>query len=132
MCRFLVFLALITVIPALCGCGGTASSPSPFAGHWTGTWSDAGNSQSGQLQGNVAFDGAMAGTISNDTLVANGTFSGSISPDGSVHVTIVYAGPTYTGVGSFSLAGNGHLAGPVSLSDHGLLFGTSSFDLVRN
>jgi len=132
MRRFAVILALVTLIPILYGCGGSASNPSPFAGHWAGTWSDAGNSQSGELQGNIAFNGAIAGTISNDTLVLNGTFSGSISRDGVLQITIVYAVPTYTAAGTFSIAENGHLVGPVSIFDHGLQIGTSSFDLARS
>ncbi len=123
----------LVVCLSLCGCGGGGggnTTPSPFAGTWLGPWSDT-NSQSGTLSITVAANGAMTGTIVNNTLGTNGTTAGTVSNGGNLSATYTYPTATYTANGTVAIGGNGHITGNLQEFQGGTLLGSAVVDLTK-
>jgi hypothetical protein len=131
-------LAFLSWIPLLLsGCGVDLSgttSPSPFEGHWKGTWVDAMNSQKGTIEVIIGSDGMVSVNSHNQTYNINGAGTGTTSNDGDTVIKYSFPGATY---GSYILRGkgsinsSGHLVG-VYQEYHGLrLFGSLSIDLIK-
>lgn len=107
---------LCTVLLALglAGCngnGGGLAADSPFAGHWSGTYtSDI--SQSGTADWTVAKDGSLTGTGHNVTSNFDFAVTGTVQSDG--HLTGDFSGGTVGRLdGDVAVASNGHLTGTV-------------------
>lgn len=124
-------LLFASVIFVTSGCGGGGSNNSPFAGTWTGPWTDSGNAQTGTLNVTVNNAGSLTGSISNTTTGQNGAATGSISSGGTIAATYTYPSQTYTTTGTVAIGGNGHLTGTVQEFSSGVLFGTATFDLTK-
>jgi hypothetical protein len=123
-----LILTLIALTFSLVSCGGNGSSaPSPFQGTFAGNWTSDGP-DSGTAQVTVTPGGHTTGTEDNTTesvtgsvdghLHNNGTFSGTVTPQG---------GSAVTATGTFTISQDGNtLSGTV-------LFGgvTYTYTLTR-
>ncbi len=123
--------ALLTVALAGCGGSGSSSKPSPFAGSYSGTFTDPGNNQSGTFTLSVAMNGQTTGSIQNTTTGAHGPVSGSVNNDGTVTLTITYPNQTITDKGVVTFSGNGHLIGNVTEYNGNTQVGTATNDLIK-
>lgn len=91
---FALMLLICLVVFALPGCGGEGTQASPFAGKWSGTYSDAFDPlKSGPISAAVAVDGTV-----------------QLAVDGVAHVGYVTPSGLVGGIppigGSFSIDGN--------------------------
>lgn len=129
--RIAVCVVMLLGATILAGCGGGGgSSPSPFAGSWSGTWVDAANAQNGTLDVTIGTDGRLSGSIHNSTLGMDGTASGTVRNSGQINTTYVYPSGTYTASGTIAINGSGHLVGTVQTYLDGVLFGSVDMDLA--
>jgi hypothetical protein len=105
-------VSILLLALLLIGCGGGGSStPSPFAGNWSGGFSTS-NAENGNLNGTVGTDGRFTGAIDDLTTGANGTVTGSISNAGQANFTVSYPGQqSFTGTGTLTETAAGHLTG---------------------
>ena len=131
---FLLFVVPLFVLTAAgCGGGGGGTAvPSPFAGHWIGTFSTPPNA-SGTADLTISTTGAALGTANNTQQGVVGAVDGNITSAGSITATCDY-GPAYLlgyGSGVLVIGGNGHLTGTIAWHNGATDMGTSTFDLVK-
>lgn len=91
--RKLVTLSPALALLALSGCGGSWGGPptiNPYAGDWSGVWTETVRSETGSLTWTVLGNGALSGTytIGADSWDCTGT----VSNGGGVNVTLDLAG----------------------------------------
>jgi hypothetical protein len=111
-----IFLLVASV---LVGCGGDSSSPStpsPYAGHWKGTWVDSIWGQTGTLDITVSGRGNITGSVVNNDN-DSGTVSGRIGNSGGIACYYDYRWAAYRVTGLLSINASGHLVGNVSEYD---------------
>jgi hypothetical protein len=92
--------ALLSCALILIGCGGNGGGgnepPFNFAGHWTGTWDDAGPQNppppglSGSFDLNISESGQVTGTCVNTGYGETGQVTGTVTPDGDLDCSINY------------------------------------------
>jgi hypothetical protein len=130
----LAFLSVISL--TLAGCGVDLSgttSPSPFEGHWKGTWVDSVNSQKGTMEVIIGSDGTMSCSSYNETYNIYGVGTGTTSNDGDTVIEHSYPGVSGSHIlrGKGSINSSGHLVG-VYKDYHGIIvYGSSSIDLIK-
>jgi hypothetical protein len=112
--------------PTTTGGGGTTTS-SPFAGHWKGAATPLQNAPGGTLDIVIGTDGSVSGTLE-----ANGSVTGgSVGISGTINVTIVVSGVTYTYAGNVVISSKtGDLGGILQVFKNGNLTGSVSIDLI--
>jgi hypothetical protein len=111
-----IFLLVASV---LVGCGGDSSSPStpsPYAGHWKGTWVDSIWGQTGTLDITVSGRGNITGSVVNNDN-DSGTVSGRIGNSGGIACYYDYRWAAYRVTGLLSINASDHLVGNVSEYD---------------
>lgn len=97
----------LTILACGGGSGGGDSTPNPFAGTYTGTYSIPSASNNGTMAVTVTTGGAFTGTIRDVTLSMDGTVSGTLSNSGSLDATVRFTGVADSSVtGSLVLSGN--------------------------
>lgn len=118
------FIGLALVVLALAGCGGSGGggsdpinpNPSPYAGRWSGTFSDQiPVNGSGTLTLNVTDDGAWTLNARNNTTARDVTGTGTISDSGVLAGQVQNANATASVTGTLELEG-GTLSGAVILT----------------
>lgn len=124
--------AAAALLVAMAGCGGgggSSATPSPFVGHWVGTWvSDA--ADTGTANVTVSASGAITGLSHDNGAALDGGVAGTITNAGTTSITTTYTGlPAVPWTGTLTVQGNGHLAGAVTAG--GGYVGTCTFDLVK-
>ena len=117
---------------ALCMLLPTAAwAQSPFAGSWRGSWTDAGNRQSGPVALAIDSEGGIGGQVGNRAMRAVAPISGRIEPSGALILTYTYddGGTFFQASGRMSMRG-GRLTGVLDfLSPQGRRFGRGAFML---
>jgi CBS domain-containing protein len=127
-----IFLLVASVFV---GCGGDSSSPSPpspYAGHWKGTWVDSIWGQTGTLDITVAGRGNVTGSVVNNDN-DSGVVAGVIGDNGNISCHYYYRWDTYKVIG-FALSTNasGHLVGNVTEYDiYNFVARQDSIDLIK-
>jgi len=126
-----IFLLVASVFV---GCGGDSSSPStpsPYAGHWKGTWVDSEWGQTGTLDITVAGRGNVTGSVVNND-GDSGTVSGRIGNSGGIACYYDYRWVTYRVTGLLSTNASGHLVGNVTEYDiYDIVARQDSIDLIK-
>jgi CBS domain-containing protein len=120
------------------GCGGESSSspstPSPYAGHWKGTWVDSIWGQTGTLDITVitiSGGGSIAGSVINADN-ESGTVVGRIGDNGKIACFYYYRWDTYRAIGALSTNASGHLVGNVTEYDiYNFVARQDSLDLIK-
>ena len=116
------------------GCGGDSSSPStpsPYAGHWKGTWVDSIWGQTGTLDITVAGRGNVTGSVVNND-GDSGTVSGRISDSGGIACYYYYRWDSFRAIGALSINASGHLVGNVTEYDiYHIAVRQDSVDLIK-
>lgn len=111
-----LFVVLVAAIFTLISCAGANNdAPSPFQGNFTGTWiSNA--TDSGTASINITAEGTFSGDETDTTINLHGVVSGHINSNGTFVGTIHPDGGGSTGAsGVFQLTnGNTTLSGQVS------------------
>lgn len=124
--------ALVVIVPLmLAGCGTNLGEPSPFEGHWAGTWTDAVNSQSGAMELVIGSDGSVSATTHNSTMNLDGAGEGSVSNDGEISAEYYFPGRTYRLEGTLTLSSSNRLVAVCREYSGLLMFGTLSANLTR-
>jgi hypothetical protein len=134
----LVIACLLAMIVWMAGCG--SGSPfqapnSPFAGDYTGTWSDSTTNDTGTAKMTVALNGNVTGTIVNSTTAKNGSFSGDISSQGVASLTATYpstAATTLKGTFAFTASGSQLIGTLQQLNSANALTGTPTFTFTKD
>jgi len=115
-----IFLLVASVVV---GCGGandssSPSPPSPYAGHWKGTWVDSIGGTTGTLDITVAGGGNVSGSVVNSYIDDQaGTVSGVIGNNGRISCYYYYRWDSFKAIGAFSINASGHLVGNVAEYD---------------
>lgn len=126
---------IVMALWMLAGCGGGSSTPSPFAGTWSGTFTSPANgnisAQNGTVQVTIATNGATTGIVDNLTTNANATVSGSIANTGTANFTYTYPGATYTASGTVAINGQGQLTGILQSFSGSTLFAVETIILTK-
>ena len=125
-----IFLLVVSVFV---GCGGDSSSPpSPYAGHWKGTWVDSIWGQTGTLDITVAGQGNVAGSVVNNDN-DSGVVSGVIGDNGNISCYYDYRWESFKVTGlALSINASGHLVGNVTEYDSfGNVARKDSIDLIK-
>jgi hypothetical protein len=125
-----VFLLVVSVFV---GCGGDSSSPpSPYAGHWKGTWVDSIWGQTGTLDITVAGRGNVTGSVVNNDN-DSGVVDGVIGDNGNIFCHYYYRWDTYEVKGlALSINESGHLVGNVTEYDmYNFVARQDSIDLIK-
>jgi hypothetical protein len=97
MARHFKLALLSTFLLIVWGCGGTGAN-NPFAGTWTGTWSEPSNgSETGTWSVTVSSTGLLLGSATNsaaDHVGLTGSITGSVDSGGNLSntTTCTYAG----------------------------------------
>ena len=132
------FLLALIVGVAGCGSGGLSSavlgsSNSPFAGNFSGTWTDTTTKHNGTAQITVADNGNVTGTIVDSTSNINGALSGDISSAGvaSMSETNLSTSSTTSLTGTFAFAANKQLDGSLQQYNAKQLVGTPAFTFTK-
>ena len=116
------------------GCGGDSSSPStpsPFAGHWKGTWVDSIWGQTGTLDITVAGRGNVTGSVVNNDN-DSGAVSGRIGDNGGIACYYYYRWDSFRAIGALSINASGHLVGNVTEYDiYHIAVRQDSVDLIK-
>lgn len=132
-------LGLVVLLAGLCGGLSVAHAMSPFVGRWRGGWHDMTLGQIGTLRFTVRPNGAFTGNLRSNSGSLNGSWTGSISDEGSIRADYAYTSGDKAGAGatSFRAVGNlrrnaaGHLVGRLSFVRGKQPFDDADFDLVR-
>src|SRR5512144_1521345 len=109
-----IFLLIASVFV---GCGGandssSPSTPSPYAGHWKGTWVDSIWGQTGTLDITVAGGGNVTGGVVNNNIDdKTGAVSGAINDNGTISCYYDYRWASFGAIGALSINASGHLVG---------------------
>lgn len=133
----LLAAALLLPLLILAGCGGGGSSPSnttpsPFEGQWSGTWSDLGNKQTGTASATVSVSGVVSGSVTNITLQTAGTAAGGINSGGTAVITMAYPDATYKLTGTVEIHPyTGKLVGTLETYSGKTLVGYTTLSLTR-
>ena len=126
-----IFLLVASVFV---GCGGDSSSPStpsPYAGHWKGTWVDSEWGQTGTLDITVAGHGNVTGSVVNNDN-DSGTVSGVIGDYGGIACYYYYRWDYFRAIGTLSINASGHLVGNVTEYDiYHIAVRQDSVDLIK-
>ena len=128
-----IFLLVASVFV---GCGGANDSsspatPSPYAGHWKGTWVDSIWGQTGSLDITVAGRGNVTGSIVNNDN-DSGAVSGVIGDNGGIAWYYDYRWESFSAIGSLSINASGHLVGNVKEYDiYNFVARQDSVDLIK-
>lgn len=126
-CSIAVAVVVCFMLVGCGGGGGGSSAPSPFAGHWVGTWT--GDLGSGTADLTVSATGGTTGIAHDPSDDTNTSIAGTIANSGAATFTLSLTGyEPGTATGTFAIQGNGHLVGAVSRSGGGP---TATFDLVK-
>ena len=127
------------LLTLLWGSISAAHAGSPFVGRWSGGWHDTALGQMGTLHFTVRPNGAFAGHLQNNSGSLNGSWTGSISDQGSIQADYAYTSGDKAGAGStsFRAVGTlhrndaGHLVGRLAFVRGEQPFDYADFDLVR-
>jgi hypothetical protein len=132
-----LFIYLL-VASVFVGCGGTndsssPSTPSPYAGHWKGTWVDSISGQTGTLDITVAGGGNVTGSVVNSYIDDKaGTVSGVIGDNGRISCHYYYRWDSFSAFGALSINTSGHLVGNVTEYDiYNFVAQQDSVDLIK-
>jgi len=117
------------------GCGGESSNspstPSPYAGHWKGTWVDSIWGQTGTLDITVAGRGNVTGSVVNNDN-DSGAVSGVIGDNGRISCYYDYRWESFRAIGALSINASGHLVGNVTEYDiYNFVARQDSIDLIN-
>lgn len=117
------------------GCGteksSSPSTPSPYAGHWKGTWVDSIWGQTGTLDITVAGRGNVTGSVVNNDN-DSGAVSGVIGNNGGIACYYYYRWDTFRALGILSINTSGHLVGNVTEYDvFNIVARQDSIDLIK-
>jgi hypothetical protein len=130
-----IFLLVASVFV---GCGGandssSPSTPSPYAGHWKGTWVDSIWGQTGTLDITVAGGGNVTGSVVNNYIDDKaGTVSGVIGDNGGISLHYYYRWDSFRAPGALSINASGHLVGNVTEYDiYNFVARQDSVDLIK-
>ena len=82
-------LAKTTLLAAFIAVAAPALAASPFAGAWSGTWTDPGSHQSGRAALTIGNDGTSRGTVTNN-LGLSSPLDGVVEDDGQTALTYTY------------------------------------------
>lgn len=112
-------LFFVILVIGLVGCGGSGgggnSTPSPFEGTFSGSWTTTPTSEVGTSTFTIDASGDITGTTQNTTTSNTGTVTGHINANGTTTGTYTYTGMSginYSGTLTLSNGGN-TLSGPV-------------------
>ena len=111
-----IFLLVAGVLVACGDDSSSPSTPSPFTGHWKGTWVDSTWGQTGTLDITVSGSGNITGNVVNNDN-DSGTVSGRIGDNGGISCYYDYRWVSYTANGALSINTSGHLVGNVTEYD---------------
>ena len=130
-----IFLLVASVFV---GCGGandssSPSTPSPYAGHWKGTWVDSIWGQTGTLDITVAGGGNVTGSVVNSYIDDKaGTVSGVIGDNGMISCYYDYRWESFRAIGALSINASGRLVGNVTEYDiYNFVARQDSVDLIK-
>jgi len=118
------------------GCGGannTPSTPSPYAGHWKGTWVDSISGLSGTLDITVAGRDNVTGSVVNSNIDNEpGAVSGVIGDNGAISCYYNYRWDYFKAIGKLSINASGHLVGNITEYDtYNVVAQQDSVDLIK-
>ncbi len=128
-----IFLLVASVFV---GCGGendssSPSTPSPYTGHWKGTWVDSIWGQTGTLDITVAGRGNVTGSVVNNDN-DSGAVSGVIGDNGNISCYYDYRWESFRALGALSTNASGHLVGNVTEYDiYNFVARQDSIDLIK-
>jgi CBS domain-containing protein len=130
-----IFLLVASVFV---GCGGandssSPSTPSPYAGHWKGTWVDSIWGQTGTLDITVAGIDNVTGSVVNQNVEdTSGAVSGVIGNNGRISWYYYYRWDSFRALGALSINASGHLVGNITEYDiYNLVARQDSVDMVK-
>lgn len=111
-----ILTLLVLLLLAAAGCGGSLLSP--FAGTYSGNWTQASPSDSGTATVFVLPGGSLSGTLHDTGNNADYTVNGSISDTGVVNATLTPNGAAGTSLsGTLAFNGQNHLVGTLTTSN---------------
>ena len=121
------------------GCGGahdssSPSTPSPYAGHWKGTWVDPIMGQDGTLDITVVGSDNVTGSVVNQNVDDTpGAVSGVIGDNGRISCYYYYRWDSFRALGALNINASGHLVGNVTEYDtiYNLPARQDSVDLIK-
>lgn len=125
---------LLALIVIMSGCGGSMGSaimPSPFAGQWTGAWSNSANGQNGTMNVTIGTNGTLTGTVNNATQQAPGTVDGTVRSTGQMNVTLRYPDTNYSASGNVIKDSSGHLVGTLQITVDNAVTGALTLALQK-
>ena len=132
-----LFIFLL-VASGFVGCGGannssSPSTPSPYAGHWKGTWVDSIWGQTGTLDITVAGGGNVTGSVVNNNIDDKaGAVSGVINDNGKISCYYDYRWESFRAIGALSINASGNLVGNVAEYDiYYFVARQDSVDLIK-
>ena len=130
-----IFLLVASVFV---GCGGakdssSPSTPSPYAGHWKGTWVDSIWGQTGTLDITVDGGGNVTGSVVNKNIDDKpGAVSGVMGDNGGISCYYSYSWDYFRALGKLNINASGHLVGNVTEYDYyNFVARQDSVDLVQ-
>ena len=127
-----IFLLVASVFVGCDGANDSSSPsiPSPYAGHWKGTWADSVWGQTGSLDITVAGHGNVTGSVVNNDN-DSGAVLGVIGDNGGIDC-YYYSWDSFKALGVLSINASGHLVGNVTEYDiYHLVARQDSVDLIK-
>ena len=125
-----IFLLVASVFVG-CGDSSSPSTPSPYAGHWKGTWADSIWGQTGTLDITVAGHGNVTGSVVNNDN-DSGAVLGVIGDNGGIDCYYYYSWDSFKVLGALSINVSGHLVGNVTEYDmYHFVARQDSVDLIK-
>ena len=128
-----VFLCMV-LLGFLAGCGGGSSDNNPFAGSWSGTWTDATTTDSGTLALTISNSGSVTGTVAitaPSSSAASGTVTGTVNSGGQLNATYNYSGTLTTESGFVVFGPTGQMQGNLTETQTGAVIGTAAISLTK-
>ncbi len=128
-----IFLLVANVFVGCGGANNTPSTPSPYAGHWKGTWVDSIWGQAGTLDITVAGRDNVTGSVVNQNIDDQpGAVSGVIGDNGRISCYYYFRWDSFRAIGALSINASGHLVGNVTEYDiYNLVARQDSVDLIK-
>lgn len=128
-----VWMVAALGIAALAGCGsGThVGVSSGLEGSYTGTYLmvELADSQTGDVELSISYDGRIAGTFVDSATSAQGTFFGTVNTMRRCRLLIVYPTRTVSGEGDLALSDTQRLVGVLAQkTEHGTPAGSFNLD----
>lgn len=124
-------LSCFVLIWLIAGCGGGAANNNPFAGTWTGKWTDSTAATTGTLALTITNSGGISGTVTNTTASTNASVVGTVNAGGQVNATYEYSGAPETEVGIVDFGPTGQLQGSLAETQSGASVGSALISLAK-